>query len=240
MSETLPGRLSDLFGRLSGMLFSEETVQSALDLTVSLAQEVLTDTAGAGVTLIREGKKLTAAFTDRVVQVADNLQYELDEGPCLSAWREGVPFKIDTMTEEDRWPRWAPAAAGMGMGSALSVPLLVRGSIRIGAVKVYSTQPGAYDDHDLKVLSMFADQASIVLSNVQSYEEARQLGDEVKRAMRTRQVTTLAMGMLMEREGMDESGAFTWLRKHSQASNAPVQRIANDLVAEAAQRRSKA
>ncbi len=127
-TESAPSQLSDLFARLSGLLFSEETVQSALDLTASLAHEALPGTAGAGVTLIRDGKKLTAAYSDEVVKIADSLQYDLDEGPCLSAWKDNQPYRIDSMEREERWPRWAPAARGLGMRSAISVPLVVRGT----------------------------------------------------------------------------------------------------------------
>lgn len=40
--------LTEIMTRLAGLLFSEETLQSALDLTSRLSREVLPQTAGAG------------------------------------------------------------------------------------------------------------------------------------------------------------------------------------------------
>jgi GAF domain-containing protein len=228
--------LSDLFARLSGLLFSEETLQSALDLTVSLVREVLPGTAGAGVTLMKEGMRLTAAYSDEITNVADLLQYDLDEGPCLSAWREALPVRIDYMPEEQRWPRWAPAAAALGMRSSISVPITVRDNVPMGAIKAYSRHRNAYDDHDTKVLSMFAGQAAIVLANVQRYEDAQQLSDRLKGALRSRQLIAQAMGVVMQKEGLDEEGAFASLRKLAAGEYKTLQQVAGELVAEAAGR----
>src|SRR3712207_48603 len=118
--------LTEVMTRLAGLLFSEETLQSALDLTTRVSMDVLPQTAGAGVTLVRASRKHTAAYTDELVERADALQYELDEGPCLAAWRDNTILRIDDMEAEERWPRWTPAAASMGLRSSLSAPLRVR------------------------------------------------------------------------------------------------------------------
>lgn len=231
-AEKAPSQLSDLFARLSGLLFSEETLQSALDLSARLAHEVLPGTAGAGVTLIREGKRLTAAYSDELVKRADALQYDLDEGPCLSAWKDGRPYLIESMEKEDRWPRWAPAARGLGMRSAISFPLVVRGN-HLGAVKAYSSQNGAYDERDVRTLEMFANQAGIVLANVVSYTDAQEMGSHLKRALRTRQEIAMAMGILMEREAVDEERAFTVLRNTAGSRNVKLHQVASELVGSA-------
>lgn len=228
--------LTEQFLSLSGVLFSEQSMQSMLDLTVVLAQDVIPATFGTGVTLIREGKKTTAAYTDDLVKLADELQYDLDEGPCLSSWEQGVAFRIDDMEQERRWPRWAPAASALGMNSLISVPLVVRGKTRMGAAKAYSKQPAAFDDRDARILSMFADQASLVLANAQAFTDAQQLEDQLKGALLGRQVLGQALGILMEREKTDESGAFTSLRQAAKSSGMTLQSIAEGLVLKAAER----
>ncbi len=71
---------------------------------------------------IRHGKGeiTTPAATDAMAEQADNLQYELGEGPCLDAVWEGDQTLIEDMTTERRWPRWAPLAADLGIMSVLS------------------------------------------------------------------------------------------------------------------------
>jgi len=229
-----PNQLADLFARLSGLVFSEQTVRSSLQITVNLMHEVLPATQGAGVTLIREGKKLTAAHTDEVVKRVDALQYELDEGPCLSAFKDGSPYRIDSMEMEDRWPRWAPEARGMGMRSAISVPLTVPDDRRLGAVKAYSEQLAAFDEQDVRILQMFAAQAAIVLANVLSHSDAAGMSERLKSALRTRQEIAVAMGILMERDKVGEDQAFTLLRGSAHRNNVKLHRVASDLVSEVA------
>ena len=57
MAQGLPlaEELSAVYARMSGLLLSEETVNTAVGLVTSLAQDCIPGTAGAGVTLIDEG-----------------------------------------------------------------------------------------------------------------------------------------------------------------------------------------
>ncbi|HEX2053436.1 MAG TPA: GAF and ANTAR domain-containing protein, partial [Actinomycetota bacterium] len=199
------------------------------DIAVGLAHEVLPGTVGAGVTLIREGKKLSAAYSDDVVQKADALQYQLDEGPCLSAWAESSSFRIDDMRTETRWPRWTRAAAELGMRSTVSVPLF-GGGLPLGAVKAYSMELAAYDETSEAVLSKFAVQAGIVLGNVLAAEEAERLSDSLKEALGSRQVIALAMGVLMERYAVGEAEAFTLLRKAAAEKGLGVRAMSEHIV----------
>jgi len=221
--------LTEAMTRLAGLLFSEETLQSALDLTSQLSREALPGTVGAGVTLIREGRRYTAAYTDALVERADALQYELDEGPCLAAWRDNAIIRIDDMTAEQRWPRWTPVAATMGLRSSLSAPLRVRNEAN-GAIKVYSNDAAAYDAIDEPILQMLSDQAAIVLANVEGYVEAQELSEQLKEALISRDTIGQAKGILMEREKIDDEAAFAMLRQASQTKNIKLREIAQAIV----------
>lgn len=221
--------LTEIMTHLAGLLFSEETLQSALDLTARLSRETLPETAGAGVTLIRGGKKYTAAYTDELVERADALQYKLDEGPCIAAWRDNTIVRIDEMTAERRWPRWTPEAASLGLGSCLSAPLRVRAEAT-GAIKVYSKQTGTYETAHERILQMLADQAAVVLANVEGYVEAQQVSEQLKEALRTRDTIGQAKGILMAKEDIDDEAAFAMLRQASQTQNIKLRDIAQAIV----------
>ena len=62
-----------------------------MDLVTALAVETLPGTAGAGVTLVDEQGKHTRLASNRLVKQADQLQYEHDADPCISAWRYQAP-----------------------------------------------------------------------------------------------------------------------------------------------------
>ena len=223
------GELVAVFARMSGFLLSQETVHSALDLVTTLATETIPQTVGAGVTLLRDDGPSTAAASDAVVERADGLQYELDEGPCLSAWRQGEPFRIDDTRTETRWPRWTDAVAPLGMRSAMTTPMIVSGA-PIGAIKVYSREPNAYDERDARVLALFAAQAAILLANMQSHENAVRLTDELKAAVRSRDVIGMAKGVLMVSRGIDETAAFTILAQTAKRSHQGLREVAQKML----------
>jgi GAF domain-containing protein len=146
----------------STLLLCRETLDTALRLLTALARESLIGTAGAGVTVLVHGRTVTTAASDPLVERADGLQYGLDEGPCLTALREGVAVRVDEMRTETRWPRWTGAVAPLGMRSSLSSPM-VAGGVTIGAIKVYSRDSEVYDEHAERVLALCADQAALLL-----------------------------------------------------------------------------
>lgn len=223
--ESLTAELLTGFAQMGGFVLSEETVQSALRLVTALAVETIPCTAGAGVTLLREGAPATAAASDTVVEKADNLQYQLEEGPCLSAWRQSMAFWIDDTATESRWPRWTAAVGPLGMRAALTTPMLVGGEA-IGAIKVYSRQPAAFDDRDAQLLALFAAQAAILLANMQSHEKATMLNEQLKAAIRSRDVIGMAKGILMVTRRIDETAAFAILAQTSQRSNIKLREVA--------------
>jgi GAF domain-containing protein len=239
MSQDLPlaGELAAVFVRMSGLLLSHETVDTALNLVTSLAKETIPGTAGAGVTLLdEEGRRITAAATDATVEQADSLQYELDEGPCLSAWAHREVTRIEDIDGERRWPRWTAAVAPLGLRSALSAPLVAGGSA-LGAIKVYGEKRRQFDERDEYLLTMFAAQAAILLANVQSLESAKRLSDELKEAMRSRDLIAMAKGILMARERTDEETAFTMMLSASQQEHRKLRDVARTLVQSTVRRR---
>lgn len=105
---------------MSRLLLSRQTVRTVLDLLATLIRETLPGTTGAGVTLVDAAGKRTTAASDPIVARADALQYELDEGPCLSAARYRRPVRIEDLELDQRWPRWSEQAAGLGLRSMVS------------------------------------------------------------------------------------------------------------------------
>ncbi|GLY50377.1 GAF and ANTAR domain-containing protein [Lentzea sp. NBRC 102530] len=238
MDQDLPlaDELAAVSVRMSGLLLSRETVRTALSLVTALAGEAVPGAEGAGVTLLDEdGRRATAAATDPLVQELDALQYELREGPCLSAWEQRRVFRVDDFAGEPRWRRWAGAALASGMRAALSAPLVAGGGA-LGAIKVYGREPFTFGERDEYLLTMFAAQAAILLANVRSFENARKLSDALVEQMRGRDVISMAKGILMAREHLDETTAFALLARESQDGNKRLRDLATALVRSTARR----
>lgn len=224
--------LVTLMAQLGGVLLSVETVETTVNLVTKLAAETIADTAGAGVTLVDERGRRSTASSNSFVAEVDALQYAFGSGPCLSAWSQQAAIRIDDLDEESRWPQWTAAAAGLGVRSMLSVPLLATGA-SVGAMKVYSRQPDAYDLHAVQVLSMFAQQAAALLTNVVALSDARQLSTQLTEALENRDLIGQAKGVLMAQGAKDEQAAFAMLVSASQRSNVKLHEVARQLVASA-------
>jgi GAF domain-containing protein len=228
---TTPGfELAGVFARVSGLLLSEHTVQTLLSLITELAHDTMPATVGAGITLVDEqGTATTSAASGPVVDRADRLQHELGEGPCLQAFSRREMVRCDDLTKESPWPRWAEAAASLGLRSVLSAPL-VTGDVNRGAIKVYSQEVAAYGPADEHRLSMFSAQAAVLVANQQTHEQASRLSDELKTTLRRRDLVAMARGVLMGREGVDTETAFRMLISMARQRGTTVDRLADELV----------
>jgi GAF domain-containing protein len=233
----LADELSTVFARMSGLLLTEETVESALGIVAALAVDTVAGAAGAGVTVIdHRGRRISWGATDARVEQADGLQYEHDEGPCLAAARRRELVRVDDIATETRWPRWTAAVLPLGLRSAASAPL-VAGDRSLGAIKVYGDEPATFGAHSEQRLSMFASQAALFVANAQTAERARRLSDDLRGAFRSRDLVNLAKGVLMGREGVSEDAAFQLLLARARKQGASVRETAQSVVATAARRR---
>lgn len=95
----------------------------------------------AGVMLVTDGTIESVAVTDPIVTAADQLQMSNDEGPCLSAIRDKRSFRIDQTATDQRWPRWGPAAADIGIHSVLSMRMAALDQHSVGSLTC--TRPAA-------------------------------------------------------------------------------------------------
>lgn len=211
-------------------LVSQETLSGALADVVSLAAGAVPATVGAGVSLMDErGRRTSAASSSALVERADAVQYELDEGPCLAAWRQQEVVRVHDMDAEPRFPRWSAAAAMLGLGSSLSAPLTAGGT-RLGAMKLYAGQKRAFDEASADMLVRFAPIAAVLLANVMAYEQAVTHAGHLKQALVARDTIGMAKGILMAQRNVSDEQAFALLVQQSRKTNRKIRDLADDIV----------
>ncbi|WP_216870412.1 GAF and ANTAR domain-containing protein [Modestobacter excelsi] len=230
-----PVDLGAALNQMAGLVLSRETVDTALELVTSLAATATAGTLGAAVTLIDEHGKRSKAASNAAVEEADALQYQLDEGPCLTAWRTRELVRIDDTTTDGRWRRWNDAVGQLGVRSVLSTPLVV-GQESIGAMKVYCERPMNYGPHDEQIMRLLAGQAAILLANTQSLQEARRLSRQLTEALASRDAIARATGVLLARGATSEQDAFVALASAARQAEQPVQDVARALLAAVVER----
>lgn len=230
--------LGTALSQMAGLVLSRETVDTALELVTTLAATTTAGTLGAAVTIVDEHGKRSRAASNAAAEQADALQYELDEGPCLTAWRTREVVRLDDTTTDGRWSRWNAAVSRLGVRSVVSAPLLV-GEEPIGAMKVYCERPLNYGPHDEHVMRLLAAQAAILLANSQSLQTARRLSRQLTEALASRDTVARATGVLLAQGAASERDAFATLAAAARQSDRPVLDVARGLVAAVAARNTR-
>ena len=92
------------FKELHDALVNTESIEQFLhDMAVLAARMVGTDLS-CGMTMRSNGRPVTVACSDPVAAKVDEVQYELDNGPCLHAMRDGHVVRIEDTADKARWP----------------------------------------------------------------------------------------------------------------------------------------
>jgi anti-anti-sigma factor len=215
--------------RVSAVPADHDVVDGALQLVVALARATVDGADGVSVSLQRHGHLMTVAASDQTVSDMDADQYLTGEGPCVDASIQGRWFHAESLNEENRWPAFTPRAQALGINSILSSPLLAENR-PVGALNIYSRRSEAFAPKEQKLASVFATEASIILTNAGVDVTDDQLSQRMDEVLRVRQVIALAQGVIMEREGLGEDGAYTVLRNFSQTTNRTLHELAEEVA----------
>ena len=221
---SVPGESSAWFASAARALQDQRDTQSTLDRSALLATELIPSCEYATIaTVHRNGAIDTSAATDHRASLADQLQYQLNEGPCLEAIRHRDAVISHDLGQEDRWPRWSPTVASdLGLRSTLCLQLFTTAFV-LGGLNLYSTTVNAFNDEDLSKATSFAAHVAVAVAEAQTADELRTSAD-------SRTVIGQAQGILMERYAIDGQQAFQVLRRVSQKSHTKLARIAEELV----------
>jgi GAF domain-containing protein len=210
----------------------DASVTDTLGQVAERTKRAVAGAAHVGVTMVVDGELGTFVYTHPDVARIDHDQYETGAGPCVDAYRSGIPVTISSTAVEVRYPRFAHVAAAYGVRSALSLPLTIHDR-SVGALNLYATAEAAFDERDLAVADRFANQAAFVLANSQAYWDARHLSENLQAAMESRATIEQAKGILIASIGCTPEEAIRRLVDQSQYENVKLRDLAARLVANA-------
>jgi transcriptional regulator with GAF, ATPase, and Fis domain len=220
----LPADLHTQLAEASRELHAEPDTQQTLERSVLLATELIPNCDHAGISMVHRNRTIdTPAASDQMARRGDELQYAVDEGPCLDAiWHYDTVISAN-LAEEDRWTRWAPrVAAELNVRSMLCLRLFTSTEL-VGALNLYSKDIDAFDEDDAYTGTYLAAQIAVAVAEEQQTESLR-----ISALNRT--IIGQAQGILMERYNIDPEKAFNVLRRVSQDNNTTLIRVADELV----------
>jgi GAF domain-containing protein len=197
----------------------QSTLHTLLESACTLFPEI--DHAGISIAH-RDGGIETVAITDDLVRQLDQLQYDLGEGPCLYAVTEDPVVIVEDVRDDQRWPRFVPAAVALGLRSQIGLRLYSNDET-MGGLNLYSTSSDTIAPHTEPMAELFAAIAATVMGHARHEHD-------LAAALASRQVIGQATGIVMERYSMDEHRAFSYLLRVSSLSNVKVRDLAREMV----------
>lgn len=232
MAEKLPlDELSGAIGRIRRLLLTEEKVDAAVQRLAMAIKDSVPGTIGAGVSVLdSQGRRTSHGATDRVVEETDALQYELGEGPCLTAWAAEESILVEDVRTDDRWPRWSAAVQGLPIRSVVSAAL-VADKESVGALKVYAALPSAYTPATVRLLEQFAAPAATLLSHIQASELPQHISDDLHAALESRDMVNRACGILMQRHGVGHERALEELMRRARRRRMSLAEASRQVIA---------
>ena len=221
--------IADAMAEVARNMNAYRTVDEVLDSVVHMARDTIPGITHASVTVSRkDGGCETKVATDELARRADHIQYKFGEGPCVDAVGTQEFMLADELPDDERWPRYAPRAAELGVRSQMAFPLFT-GAGTLGGLNLYSTDTDTLDADSRHIGELFATHAALALGK--SREE-----ETLGTALTSRKVIGQAIGIVQERYGMDQHRAFQFLARVSQTGNIKLRDVAAELVHQADRR----
>jgi GAF domain-containing protein len=170
----------------------------------------------------RRGRVETVASTDVLVDEVDAAQYTLREGPCLDAAFEDASCTVHDLRTDERWPRWSRFAFDRGLRSALAIRLHAEDRT-LGALNLYATRSGAFDQDTVDTALIFASHAAEALNKAR-------LVSNLEAALESRHLIGMAQGVLAVRYDVPYEAAFTVLQRFSNDHNIKLRDVARQVL----------
>lgn len=225
-----PQELIESITALSKLLVADEDVSSTVARIAELAVHAIDGAEVCSVSLVREGQITTVASTADIGEKIDDIQYEAEEGPCLSSIDRQATFHIPDMKHDDSWPSFSKrVVAETGTNSMLSYVLDV-GEGALGALNLTSSKANSFSEDDIATGSLFASQAGIALANALTHESDQKKIHQLEEGIETRQVIGQAVGFIMASQDVDADEGFRILVRISQNKNVKIRALAQRLL----------
>lgn len=218
---------------LARTLVSDYDVVDVLEQLTTRCVELL-DVDAAGLVLAdQHGELEIMSSSSEQAHQLELRQLRDDQGPCVDAYRTGVPVHVDDVAEHDhRWPDFATHARELGIHGVHALPLRCRDRA-IGAMNLFTTTPRPFPDADVHAAQALADVATTVVLQHRTLDEAQRVTEQLRTALEHRIIIEQAKGALAERGGVSADVAFARMRRYARRHNLKITTLAHAVMSDA-------
>jgi len=211
--------------KISSAIVSDLYLEDILKLIVTLTANVMKAKV-CNVWLIDEKKQeFNIKATQSMHQEYLNKRtIKLNEGIVGLVAKEKKPKIIFDVLKEERY-KAKKLARKEGLVSMASIPMMVKDKI-IGVLNVYTNRPYKFTKAEISLLSTIANQAAVAIEKTELIVRTKIIQEELD----TRKKTERAKGILMEEKNINESEAFSLIRKSSMDKRISMKEIAEAII----------
>jgi GAF domain-containing protein len=218
------------------------TLPATRDLLVGLqrvteATRTVVRVDGAALTLVHEdGRPRWVAVSDAAMELLEQVQHDLGEGPCVAAFAEDRVVAVEDLAAAPAWDRIAVVVAQLHVRGVLSVPVRLAGQA-VGTLDVYATRPRAWPREEVEAAGAFAIlTAELIRTGVELAVRELEVA-QLRQALSSRVWIEQAKGVLAATEGVTPEAAFQQLRARARSSRRRLADLAREVVQEAQRER---
>ena len=211
--------------KISRAIVSDLYLEDILKLIVTLTANVMKAKV-CNVWLIDEKKQeFNIKATQSMRQEYLNKRtIKLNEGIVGLVAREKKPKIIFDVLKEEQYKE-KKLARKEGLVSMASIPMMVKDKV-IGVLNVYTNRPYEFTKAEVILLSTIANQAAVAIEKTELIVRTKIIQEELD----TRKKTERAKGILMEERNINESEAFSLIRKSSMDKRISMKEIAEAII----------
>jgi GAF domain-containing protein len=224
-------KLAETFVELADSLVDDFDAFDLLNVLVERCVDLL-GVSAAGLMFADGGEQLRLAVSSsESARLMDLYQLQNDEGPCLECYNSGQPVSgVPLSEEQNRWPKFAPAATREGFVGVLALPLRLRGRV-IGALNLFDAKDGALSDPEIPpVAQAMADVATIAILHERIGQQRDVLNQQLQAALTSRVIIEQAKGVLATLLEVEMDQAFELMRKRSRDERRRLVAVAEEVV----------
>jgi Protein of unknown function (DUF3349)/GAF domain/ANTAR domain len=215
----------ELVNRLAHMateISAPASVEEVFAGVCAAAVELMPGADLADIMLLRDGEVVSIGATSELSRKLDELQQHLGEGPCAQAAGDTAVVRTDDFRTDPRWTRYATAALDLGVHSCLSFKLY-SADRTAATMNIFGFGADVWDDDAEMIGATLAAHAAAAIS-------ASRWGSDMQTPLAARDRVGQAKGIIMERYGVDDIGAFEMLRRVCDEAGLPLVDIADRVI----------
>jgi hypothetical protein len=218
---------AEAFRGLAGLVYRGASFDTVYQTICDIALTAVPGCDHACVTTITAGgEPHREAGTDDIAMLVDELEWKTGEGPCVDAVLTDR-YELDPdITKDSVWPELARLVVEQTPVRGMAGYRIMDGPRKVGALNLYSDEPGALTAESASMGAVVAAFASVALTAAAHNESVSSL----REALDSNREIGKAIGILMATQQLTDEDAFALLRKTSNELNVRLSVLAQELL----------